>query len=66
MIISKIRIFKLPDIDQGIQKLVIQKKGVLSIFEKNYEEKRKKSPILVYPGLRYTHSNFIIELTLKK
>ena len=26
MIISKIWIFKLPDIDQGIQKLVIQKK----------------------------------------
>ena len=24
-------------------------------FEKNYAEKRKKNPMVVYPGLRYTH-----------
>ena len=48
MIISKIWIIKLPDIDQGIEKHVIQKGRVLSICEKSYEEKRKKNPILVY------------------
>ena len=31
-----------------------KERGVLSVFEKSYEEKRKKNPILVYPGLRYT------------
>ena len=42
MIISKIWFFKLPDIDQGIQKHVIQKKEEFCVFEKSYEEKRKK------------------------
>ena len=69
MIISEIWIFYLPDFDQGIQKHVIQKKrGVLSVFEKSYEEKRKKNPILVYPGLRYTHKklNFACKIFFSK
>ena len=32
-----------------------KKRGVLSVFDKSYEEKKKNNPILVYPGLRYTH-----------
>ena len=32
-----------------------KKRGVLSVFEKSYEEKTKENPLLVYPGLRYTH-----------
>ena len=55
MIISKIRIFKLPDIDQGIHKHVIQKKEeFLAFLKKVMKKKEKKNPILVYPGLQYT------------
>ena len=44
MIISKIWIFKLPDIDQGIQKHVIQKKEEFSAFlKKVMKRKWKKS-----------------------
>ena len=56
MIIFKIRIFKLPDIDQGIHKHAIEKKEkFLKIFKKNITRKAKKNPILVNPGLRYIH-----------
>ena len=56
MIISKIRIFKLPDIDQGIQKLVIQKKEEFYAFLKKIsEEKRKeKSNISISRTTLYT------------
>ena len=45
-----------------------KKRGVLSIFEKCYQEKWKKKPILVYPGLRYTHkkSNFACTICFPK
>ena len=34
-----------------------KRKRSFKFFDKSYEEKRKKNPILVYPGLRYTHKN---------
>ena len=45
-----------------------KERGVLSVFEKSYEEKRKKNPILVYPGLGYTHKklNFASNFFFKK
>ena len=55
MIISKIWIFKLPDIDQGIQKYAIQKTRSLEHFWKKLSREKEKNIILVYPGLRYTH-----------
>ena len=55
MIISKNWIFKLPDIDQGIQKHVIQKKRSLEHFWKMLSKEMEKNSILVYPGLRYTN-----------
>ena len=42
MIISKIRIFKLPDIDQGIQKLAIQKNEESRAFLKNVIKRKGK------------------------
>ena len=57
MIISKIWFFNLPDIDQGIQKHVIQKKRtVLSVFEKSYAEK-KKFNISISRTTLYTQKN---------
>ena len=49
--------FKLPDIDRGLQKHVIQKKdeSFKRFWKKIRRENEKKNPILVYPGLRYTH-----------
>ena len=69
MIISKIGIFKLPDIDQGIQKQAIQKKEEFKAFSKKVmKRKGKKNPILVYPGLRYTHKklNFACKIFFSK
>ena len=44
-----------------------KKRGILSVFEKSYEEK-EKNPILVYPGLRYTHKklNFACKIFFSK
>ena len=42
MIITKIWVFNLLDIDQGIEKHVMQKKRSSKRFWKNYEEKKKK------------------------
>ena len=41
---------------------------MLSVFEKSYEEKTEKNPILVYPGLRYTHKklNFACKIFFSK
>ena len=44
-----------------------KKREILSVFERSYEEKRKK-PILVHPGLRYTPKklNFACKIFFKK
>ena len=55
MIVSKIWIFKLPDIDQAYKNMSYKRKRSFKRFWKKYEEKRKKNSILVYLGLRYTH-----------
>ena len=60
MTISKIWIFKFPDIDQGIEKYVIQTRGALSVFEKSYEKTKKKSNISI-SRTRYTHKKCLFE-----
>ena len=40
-----------------MQKNVIQKRGILSVFEKRYEEKRKKSNISISRTTLYTQKN---------
>ena len=48
-------IFKLSDIDQGIQNTLYKKTGVFSVFEEKNLREKKKQPILSYPGLHYAH-----------
>ena len=50
--------FKLSVIDQGIHKHAIQKK-------KDLGEKKKKPPILTYPGLRYAKKKFSEKVCLR-
>ena len=47
-------IFKLSDIDQGIQKHAIQKKSEISVFLKKKLSEKKKL-LLSYLELRYAH-----------
>ena len=66
MIIFKIRIFKLSDIDQGTHKPVRKKKqlGVSSLFEKMLSRETEKNPTFVYPGLCYADKNFFWKVFL--
>ena len=55
MIIFKIWIFNLSDINQGIHEHAIENKLEFLAFWKKLLGEKEKNPILVYPGLRYAH-----------
>ena len=58
MIIFKICIFKLSDIDQGKHKHARQKKQAFGVFEKSYKAKKETHSTLVHPGISYAHKTF--------
>ena len=57
MIIFKIWIFKISDIDQGIHKKAIEKNGSFYGFWKKLLNEKENFSKLVYSGLSYAHKN---------